>query len=276
MVVRVDEPGEHGQLRQVDHLGARWDRQVRADRSDPSCLHQDHLAGRGGAAFGVDEAAGADRGDLGNESAEAARKYRAARSAPSWSLLRASYPPPFQRRLILQCGRAGSRDLREPRREQEVHGGERLSRTANTGSSERSMAWRKSVGSIAGVGAADPASAGPARRRLRRPRCCLRRTQRQAGREDAAERADTDRAADGAEEGNEARGDAAAALGHDVLDRQELRQRARPSPAPTTPQAALIHATPASTSVGDQQPRQPGHHQDRAEERRARGTRGAG
>ena len=60
MVVRVDETRQHGQLRQIDDLGAGRDRHVGADGRDPLALDQDDLVGRGGAGFRIDQPAGAD------------------------------------------------------------------------------------------------------------------------------------------------------------------------------------------------------------------------
>ena len=63
--VRIDEPGQHRQLREVDDLGARRNR----DMSAPTCLIRSPstrmiwlVATVPG--LGIDQAAGPDRGDL--------------------------------------------------------------------------------------------------------------------------------------------------------------------------------------------------------------------
>ena len=61
MVVRFDEAGQDGQVRQVDHFRAGGNRDVRADRGDLAVLDEDDLVRRRRAGVGIDQASGPDR-----------------------------------------------------------------------------------------------------------------------------------------------------------------------------------------------------------------------
>ena len=63
MVVRVDQAGHHGHARQIDHLRAGRNRDVRADVADARALDEDDLVGEDAAGFGIEQPAGANRGD---------------------------------------------------------------------------------------------------------------------------------------------------------------------------------------------------------------------
>ena len=60
MVVRVNQSGQHGEIRQVDHLGIGRRVHTGSDRGDAAVLDDDGLVGGGGAGGGIDEASSAD------------------------------------------------------------------------------------------------------------------------------------------------------------------------------------------------------------------------
>ncbi len=69
MGVRVDEPGQHGHLAEIDHPGVRGlslDLGERADRLDPFAFDQDSYIGLDVGRPAVDQAPGLDQHRLGS------------------------------------------------------------------------------------------------------------------------------------------------------------------------------------------------------------------
>ena len=62
MVVRLDQPGQDGHLREIDHPRRCRDRQIRSDISNPRPLDEDDLIRQDAAGVGIEEASSADRG----------------------------------------------------------------------------------------------------------------------------------------------------------------------------------------------------------------------
>ena len=64
MRVRVDKAGQQRQPRQVDHFGVRRNGEVGPDVADALALHQNDLVGSRRPVLRIDDASGADRGQL--------------------------------------------------------------------------------------------------------------------------------------------------------------------------------------------------------------------
>ena len=62
MIVRVDQSWKHAEIRQVDHLGALWNRDVRPDLPNRRPFDQDDLVWRHRTGIGIDQPARTDRG----------------------------------------------------------------------------------------------------------------------------------------------------------------------------------------------------------------------
>ena len=63
VVVRVDEARHHRHAGEIDHLSARRNGDVRPDVANPAAFDDDDLIGEDPPAVGIEQAAGADRGD---------------------------------------------------------------------------------------------------------------------------------------------------------------------------------------------------------------------